>query len=142
VIPPNRHPCHLPLAANFRTQGPGACPRPALLLLILTLGLAGCRSNVVELDQRPAWVMEAEQRLQQEPAFDVDRRGADTSRPLWRSQPTEGAATPQASRSAEKDRFSRRSAKADLQPGSSQSTMATPGSVSWSETKITVEVED
>jgi len=114
---------------------PHRSPSRAVLISALLLTLAGCRSNTVVLDKRPAWVVEAEQRLKQEPAFGVDKRKAHDSRPLWGSQPTEDAAKPEDSSTARKSRFP--AGKPKTSP-----TGAQPDAVSWSETKITVEVEN
>ncbi|MFO8027156.1 MAG: hypothetical protein R6U56_05795 [Opitutales bacterium] len=130
--------------------------------------LAGCRSNIVVLDERPAWVVDAEQRLKQDPVFNVDESQDEDSRPLWGRQPTEDASQAQASSTSDKRRSPQTPSTATAQqpearqttaqqaktsstsasqhktsqPESSQPTGAQPDGVSWGETKITVEVED
>lgn len=113
----------------------------------LLFTLAGCRSNVVVLDQQPNWVVEAEQRLKKEPVFDVNQPEAqEDSRPLWGRQPTETASKTQESSTDRKSSLTqetpRTSPSPSLRPETSRSPVAQPEGVSWGETKITVEVED
>lgn len=121
-------------------------PSRALLISALLFNLAGCRSNTVVLDQRPAWVMEAEQRLQKDPVFKVDKQEARDSAPLWGRQPIRDASKMRKNLSGRKQPYPSRgretSSKAKQPPETQPSSIAQPEAVSWGETKITVEVED
>lgn len=115
-----------------------------VLALALLLTLAGCRSNVVVLDNRPAWVEEAEQRLKKEPVFSANQFDTRNSSSLWDRQPAEGGSKKQ---EAGKRRVPEGKPKASSSTAASRrepspSPVTQPEGVSWGETKITVQVEE
>lgn len=100
---------------------------PLLLLgfLILSSGLAGCRSTT-EADNRPAWIRQAEARMEGEPEWKVRGQGAR----IVESRPFGGAGLS----GAEHRRSSDGEASSKPPP--------TPPGARWGETKVTVEVEE
>lgn len=118
-----------------------AAPRIALGTTILFI-LCGCRSNVIVLDQSPAWVVDAEQRLARDPVFNLDEANDHESRPLWASQSTNKPSTqkePSTSRTQPRDQEKPIST---TRPSAARAPAKQPAGVSWGETKITVQVED
>lgn len=114
----------------------------AILAAALLSNFTACRSKVIVLDQRPAWVVNAEQRLARDPVFNLDERNDRESRPLWASQSTDKSSTqrdPSTSRTQPRDQEKPISA---TRPSASRPTAQQPAGVSWGETKISVQVEE
>jgi len=112
--------------------------------------VSGCQSKKhVVLDNRPAWMMQAEQRLQGDKRWNVSgsdvANGGGSGPSAGRSSFFGGnrTAAPASSESIREGRssVSETAAKSRQAPSSGSEPAAPPG-VQWSETKITVEVED
>lgn len=113
-----------------------------VLAFAFTFMLSGCRSKVIVLDQRPAWVVDAEQRLARDPVFNMDEANDRESRPLWASQPTGNYSTPQKHSTGRTQPKDQEMPISTTRPSASRVPAKQPAGVSWGETKITVQVED
>lgn len=114
----------------------------AALATSLLLGLAGCRSNVIVLDQRPAWVVDAEQRLNRDPVFNLDDANDGDTRSLWASQPKDNPPERQEVSAPRSRPSSQTTNSTTTRPSASRPAMAQPPGISWGETKVSVQVED
>ncbi|HKK17679.1 MAG TPA: hypothetical protein VJ952_03275 [Opitutales bacterium] len=104
---------------------------PALLAaVLLVLALSSCRSRP-EMDHRPGWVREAEARLQKQPSWGATGPGLATGT---------DASEEESSRSS----FfgSGRQATAPSQAQAERTATPQPAGVQWSDTRITVQVEE
>ncbi|MFU8847748.1 MAG: hypothetical protein ACNA77_03405 [Opitutales bacterium] len=110
--------------------------------LVLLLGLAACRSKVIVLDQRPAWVVDAEQRLKRDPVFSLDDSSDRDTRPLWASQPSDNPPARQEASTARSRPSSQTTNSTTTRPNASRPVPVQPPGIFWGETKISVEVGD
>jgi len=105
--------------------------------------LSGCQSKKhIILDNRPSWVVQAERQLQNEARWNVSGKGVADGGSGGSS--FFGASRPNASSADSSQDQSRARAAATDSARSDSSTAGNPAppGVQWSETKITVSVED
>lgn len=113
-------------------------PKMALALLALVGGaLVGCKTKP-EPDYRPAWVQQAEARLQQPPAWQVSGSGVESGSENGPQSSFFGNGQPATAGSNAADSRERTAAA----PSAPRKPAAAPPGVQWSETRITVSVEE
>lgn len=115
------------------------CRGLAPIFALLVLGaFTGCKSKP-PVDNRPSWVQEAEARLQRPPSWQVSGSGVDSGSGTEARSSFFGSAQGTAATSG-----SAGSSERSREPASStaRTTTAEPPGVQWSETKVTVSVED
>lgn len=125
------------LGRNLQNVVPGL----TLTVLILSL-LPGCRSNVIVLDQRPTWVVEAEQRLAGDPVFNLDETSTRDTRPLWDSQAMNSPQKPKEISTSRTRPSIQETANTLARPKRARPAPVQPPGIIWGETKISVQVED